>query len=125
LEVNLSATPEIVRQINIKRLGGVVIVDFLNLKTRPERRKLKEKLKELLIEQKTPCKVLGFTKAQHFELNCLKKGEALTEILTENYDLGKFKFWDILVLEILEKLKTYKGEDVKLKIHPILSLIHI
>jgi hypothetical protein len=33
--------------------------------------------------------------------------------------LGKFKFWDILVLEILEKLKTYKGEDVKLKIHPI------
>jgi len=119
LEVNLRAVPQIVKQINVKRLGGIVVVDFLNLTARRERSVLKEKLQKFLIETRTPCKVLGFTKAQHLELSCLKRGEPLTEALTEEHDLGRFKFWDILALEILEKILTYKGEDIKLKIHPL------
>jgi len=120
LGVNLSAIPEIVRQIDIKRLGGIIVIDFLNLRTKKGKEVVGEQFKKVLeISKKSACKVLGFTRGNHFELNCLKKGEPLTEVLTEKQELGKFKFWDIFALEILEKISPFRGTDVRIKMHPL------
>lgn len=48
LEVNARAATEIARVINASNLGGLIVVDFLNLETKAERTRLTEVLREQL-----------------------------------------------------------------------------
>lgn len=55
LEVNLDAAREIARHLRLRNLGGIVIVDFLKMKTRKERVALTEALQRFF--EKDPCTV--------------------------------------------------------------------
>jgi len=48
LNVNLVAAEEIVRQIRLRDLGGIIVIDFIDLKSAKNRKILYEKIKELM-----------------------------------------------------------------------------
>lgn len=48
LKINLEAADEIVLQLRLRNLSGIIIVDFINMKTEEERRLLLKHLKELV-----------------------------------------------------------------------------
>ena len=60
LKTNLDAIPEIVRQIRLRDLGGIIIIDFIDMDERKNRNKVMAALEEELKSDRAPSKVLQF-----------------------------------------------------------------
>ena len=50
LEVNLEAAEEVARQLRLRDMGGIVVVDFIDLREASNRKLLFEKMKEFCLE---------------------------------------------------------------------------
>jgi ribonuclease G len=59
-KVNLEAAREIARQIRLRNLGGIIILDFIDMDVKRNRMKVMEAFQTALAEDKTPSKVLPF-----------------------------------------------------------------
>ena len=60
LKTNLDAVPEIVRQIRLRDLGGIIVIDFIDMDERRNRFKVMAALEEALKNDRAPTKVLQF-----------------------------------------------------------------
>lgn len=57
---NLEAVDEIVRQIRLRDLGGIIVLDLIDMEERRNRQKVMQALQEALRNDKSPTKVLSF-----------------------------------------------------------------
>jgi ribonuclease E len=60
LKTNLDAIPEIVRQIRLRDLGGIIVIDFIDMDERKNRHKVMQALEDELKHDRAPSKVLQF-----------------------------------------------------------------
>jgi Rne/Rng family ribonuclease len=60
LKTNLDAVPEIVRQIRLRDLGGIIVIDFIDMDERKNRFKVMAALEDALKNDRAPTKVLQF-----------------------------------------------------------------
>ena len=60
VKTNLDAIPEIVRQIRLRDLGGIIVIDFIDMDERKNRFKVMAALEEALKNDRAPTKVLQF-----------------------------------------------------------------
>ena len=60
VKTNLDAIPEIVRQIRLRDLGGIIVIDFIDMDDRKNRQKVLLALEEELKNDRAPSKVLQF-----------------------------------------------------------------
>jgi ribonuclease G len=58
LETNLEAAREIVRQIRLRDLGGIIVVDFIDMEERRSRKRLMQALEQELRRDRAPSKLL-------------------------------------------------------------------
>jgi ribonuclease G len=57
---NLEAVQEIVRQIRLRDLGGIIVLDLIDMEDRRNRNRVMQTLQEALQHDKSPTKVLSF-----------------------------------------------------------------
>lgn len=57
---NLEAVEEIARQIRLRDLGGIIVLDLIDMEDRRNRHKVSQALQEALSTDKSPTKVLSF-----------------------------------------------------------------
>lgn len=57
---NMEAVDEIARQIRLRDLGGIIVLDLIDMEDRRNRHKVADALKEALSKDKSPTKVLSF-----------------------------------------------------------------
>ena len=60
LKTNLDAIPEIVRQVRLRDLGGIIVIDFIDMDERKNRARVLAALEEALKQDRAPTKVLQF-----------------------------------------------------------------
>ena len=60
VKTNLDAIREIVRQIRLRDLGGIIVIDFIDMDERKNRQKVMQALEEALKSDRAPSKVLQF-----------------------------------------------------------------
>ena len=60
VKTNLDAVKEIVRQIRLRDLGGIIILDLIDMEERKNRHRVMEALQEELKQDRSPSKVLQF-----------------------------------------------------------------
>lgn len=60
VKTNLEAVKEIVRQIRLRDLGGIIVVDFIDMEERKNRQKVMQALEETMRQDKAPYKILQF-----------------------------------------------------------------
>ncbi len=70
VKTNLEAVKEIVRQIRLRDLGGIIVVDFIDMEERRNREKVLSALQQALEEDKAPSKALSFNE---FGLVCITR----------------------------------------------------
>ena len=60
VKTNVDAIREIVRQIRLRDLGGIIVIDFIDMDERRNRQKVMQALEEALKSDRAPSKVLQF-----------------------------------------------------------------
>jgi ribonuclease G len=80
-QTNLSAVTEIARQIRLRNLAGIIIIDFIDMVSDAERAQVIEQLKAQFERDKIKANILGFTSLGLLELTRKKVKQSLREIL--------------------------------------------
>jgi len=60
VKTNIDAVKEIVRQIRLRDLGGIIVIDFIDMDERKNRQRVMQALEEALKADRAPSKVLQF-----------------------------------------------------------------
>jgi len=79
-DFNLSVIDEIVRQIRVRNLSGVILIDFVNMSRESDRQKVLEALRKALKKDSRKSKVYGFTQLQLCEMTRERKGPSLSRL---------------------------------------------
>jgi Rne/Rng family ribonuclease len=83
VKTNLEAVKEIVRQIRLRDLGGIIVVDFIDMEERRNRERVLAALQQALEQDKAPSKALSFNE---FGLVCITRKrtkQALERVLCQ------------------------------------------
>ena len=67
-KVNKEATKEIAKQLRLRDIGGIIIIDYIDMKNKEESNKIQELLEEELKKDRAKTQVEGFTKLELMEL---------------------------------------------------------
>ncbi|HHW74562.1 MAG TPA: Rne/Rng family ribonuclease [Firmicutes bacterium] len=84
LKTNLEAAEEIARQIRLRDIGGIIIIDFIDMTVENHRRKVLGKLKEAIKADRTKTYVLGLTSLGLVEMTRKKVRQDLAEVLQQH-----------------------------------------
>lgn len=127
LETNLEAAEEIARQLRLRDLGGIIVVDFIDMKMPDNKRKLVEKMEEFMSPDRAKHAVLPISK---FGLMQITRQRMKPEVNINTQEVcpscnGTGKISSTLLLEDeieknLSYLITHKNGNLKLVVHPIM-----
>ncbi len=62
LEVNIEAAAEIARQLRLRDMGGIIVVDFIDMQSSENKQLLFEKMKEIMANDRTKHNILPLSK---------------------------------------------------------------
>lgn len=82
-KINLEAAKEIARQICIRNISGIIIVDFINMSSSESYDNLLLKMKGFVGQDYTRCTVCGFTKLGLMEITRQKQEKPLFEVIKQ------------------------------------------
>ena len=67
-KVNKEATVEIAKQLRLRDIGGIIIIDYIDMKNEENKKQIEDLLKEELKKDRSKTQVEGFTKLDLMEL---------------------------------------------------------
>ena len=81
-EENLRAIPEIARQIRLRNLSGIILIDFIDMDTERERAIVQDAMAQAVADDRVKNVVHGFTRLGLLEMTRKRTGESLRDLLT-------------------------------------------
>ncbi|QYR67090.1 ribonuclease E/G [Fusobacterium animalis] len=117
-QTNLEATKEIARQIKLRNLAGIIIVDFIDMKKISDRKRVLEELKKYLSEDKAEINSIEYTNLGLIQFTRKRQGKELAFYYKEKCQYcegtGYFLSKDRIILNLLEDLNSQiKSQDIK------------
>jgi len=83
LRINMEAADEIARQLRLRNIGGLVVVDFIDMHSTHDWSKLQKHLEQRLLNDDAETRILTLSPIGVLELVRQRKGSSLEEVLTE------------------------------------------
>ncbi len=125
LKTNLEAAEEIARQIKLRDIGGIVIIDFIDMKDKKSRETLIKKMKELFADEGSNVHIYGITQLGLLEMTRKKETPSVTKLLSLSCPYckgrGYIKSPELVLYEIEKELDYFKGRYLELKVNPLLK----
>jgi len=127
LETNLEAAEEIARQFRLRDLGGIIVIDFIDMKLPDNKRKLIEKMEEFMAPDRAKHAVLPISKFGLMQVTRQRMKPEMNintqEVCPSCSGTGKISSALLLEDEIeknLSYLITHKHSNLRLIVHPIM-----
>jgi len=129
IEVNMAAATEIARQLRLRDMGGIIVVDFIDMHESENRQKLYDHMRTLMSTDRARHNILPISKFGLMQITrqrvrpvmdfntsetcptCLGKGEISPSIF----------FTDTLEKKIAEVVNELKVKKFKLYVHPYIA----
>ena len=126
LKTNLDAIPEIVRQIRLRDLGGIIVIDFIDMDERKNRNKVMQALEDELKSDRAPSKVLQFNDFGLVAITRKRVKQSLERTLSIQCSIcagtGMVKSPTTVCNEIYIEMRKMQNhlerQDVLLRVHP-------
>jgi ribonuclease E len=126
VKTNLDAIPEIVRQIRLRDLGGIIIIDFIDMDERKNRNRVMAALEEELKSDRAPSKVLQFNDFGLVAITRKRVKQSLERTLSTTCNVcvgtGMVKspvtVCNDIYVEMRKMQKHLDRGDVMLRVHP-------
>jgi ribonuclease G len=117
-KTNLEATQAIARQLRLRNLGGIIIVDFIDMDSEEHKNAVLTELKKALSRDRTRVTVNGFTQLGLVEMTRKRTRESLAHVLCEPCPTctgrGEIKSTQTVCYEILrEIMRSARQFDAK------------
>ena len=126
LKTNLDAIPEIVRQVRLRDLGGIIVIDFIDMDERRNRQKVTQALEDALKADRAPSKVLQFNDFGLVAITRKRVKQSLERTLSVPCPVctgtGMVKspvtVANEIYVEMRKMLRHFERNDVLLRVHP-------
>ena len=117
-KTNLEASQAIARQLRLRNLGGIIIVDFIDMDTEEHRHSVLAEFNKALFRDRTRITVNGFTQLGLVEMTRKRTRESIAHVLCEPCPTcsarGEIKTAQTVCYEVLrEILRSAKQFDAK------------
>ena len=129
LEVNLIASSEIARQLKLRDMGGIIVVDFIDMSSSDNRKKLFEHLREEMSHDRTKHKILPPSRFGLIQITRQRvRPEMNIKTKEPNPNLNAEVEAPIVLIDKINtelnkivKHKQYKNEQIFLHVHPFIA----
>ncbi|MBM3183872.1 MAG: ribonuclease E/G [Chlamydiae bacterium] len=129
VRINLEAADEIARQLRIRNIGGLIICDFIDMRSRKNQKRVLERLKDCMKEDSAKCTILGMSEFGLVEMTRQRSRESLSQTLHTGCPYctgsGLVKSHESVSVEIERSLKKlilcHNQFALKLVTHPELN----
>ena len=129
LDVNLAAAEEIARQLRLRDMGGIIVIDFIDMHSNEHKQMLFEKMKEFMANDRAKNHILPLSKfglmqitrqrvrpEMHIETNetcpsCLGTGKVESTLL----------YTDTIKTQLKLILSKYHLKQINLRTHPFIA----
>lgn len=129
LEVNLAAAEEISRQLRLRDMGGIIVIDFIDMHSNEHKQLLYDKMKELMSKDRTKNHILPLSK---FGLMQITRQRVRPEMSIDTMEkcpsclgTGKveptFLYTDVIYSNLVLLQDKYKLKYIILKVHPFIA----
>ena len=126
LQTNIEAVKELVRQIRLRDLGGIIVVDFIDMEERKSRRKLMDALEAELSHDRSPSKVLSVNEFGLVIITRKRARQSLERLLCQTCPYcsgsGMIKSVATVCSEIYDELRKLagdvRGREILLRVSP-------
>jgi ribonuclease G len=81
VRINMEAADEMARQLRIRNIGGLIICDFIDMRSRKNQRRVLERLKEAMKEDSAKCTILGMSEFGLVEMTRQRNRESLAQMM--------------------------------------------
>ncbi|MFY9681384.1 MAG: Rne/Rng family ribonuclease [Candidatus Sulfotelmatobacter sp.] len=126
VKTNVDAIKEIVRQIRLRDLGGIIIIDFIDMDERRNRQRVMQALEEELRHDRAPSKVLQFNDFGLVAITRKRVKQSLERTIgapcpycqSTGYVKSLTTVANEIYVEMRKIAKHLEHEDVMLRVHP-------
>ena len=126
VKTNIDAIKEIVRQVRLRDLGGIIVIDFIDMDERKNRQKVMAALEDALRSDRAPSKVLQFNDFGLVAITRKRVKQSLERTLGEPcpYCTGAGFVKSVttvcndIYVEMRKMIKEHDRKDVTLRVNP-------
>jgi len=126
VKTNVDAIKEIVRQIRLRDLGGIIVIDFIDMDERRNRQKVMQALEEALRGDRSPSKVLQFNDFGLVAITRKRVKQSLERTIgspcpyceSTGYVKSVNTVCNEIYIEMRKIAKQLDHSDVMLRVHP-------
>lgn len=126
---NMIAVREIYRQVRLRDIGGLIVLDFIDMKDRKNRRHIYDEMVRLFNQDKAKQKILQINDLGVMVMSRQRQQESIPFTLSESCPmcegLGRIVSGSTLTINIERDIKKYisehRSKEIKLTIHPFIN----
>lgn len=123
-QINAEAAKEIARILRLRNLGGIIIIDFIDMRSEKSRNRIIEIMKKEVLKDRNRVEIYGFTQLGLLEMTRKRTTKSLDERLTTTCPVcsgkGTIPSPELVIEQLFNELKK-KPKDVSeviVKLHP-------
>ncbi|MCM1449768.1 MAG: Rne/Rng family ribonuclease [Clostridiales bacterium] len=129
LEVNLRAADEIARQLRLRDMGGIIVIDFIDMNKAEHRQELYDHMRQIMANDRARHNILPLSKFGLMQITRQRVRPALDIITTETcpscYGKGEIQpsllFTDVLYEKLEYLIKDLKVGTFIMYVHPFVD----
>lgn len=115
VNTNLEAAEEIPRQLRLRNLGGIIIIDFIDMKLDEDKQKVIEALEKNLSRDRIKNNIVHFTDLGLIEMTRKRTGNPLShyfqEVCPNCNGTGKIKSKDAIIHQMMWEIKSCSNDE--------------
>jgi ribonuclease G len=117
VKTNTLAAIETARQLKLRDIGGIVLIDFIDMKNEKDKRYIQDTIEKEFQKDKTRNKIIGFTSLGILQLTRKKTKVSLSEALQEKCPVcdgtGKILSAETVAFRLERKLLEHRNSDAE------------
>lgn len=126
LETNLEAVDEVAKQLRLRNVGGIVIIDLIDMRSKRDQMKVLQRLRSCLRKDKAKTNILPISEIGLVQMTRQRVQESANKALYESCPicsgLGSIKSGTSVILEVMREARNIvakkKIESIKIILHP-------
>lgn len=129
VQTNLEAVAEIARQLRLRDMGGILVLDLIDMDAAADRKKVEQALETALKHDKNRCKVSHISPLGLIEMTRKRTGETITEQMHDSCPYctgsGRIPSTESIALDIRRELRqlgrSSTAEALFIQCHPLVA----